>query len=128
MGRTRQKASPTDQHAERIADAIASGNVPSIPPDLDMYLESAPREIFAALEGAARNMPPGRNETLAFGYLFLLLDAVQEVLRQSGELGELEVVAQSWFEDSPEIAQMVSGAGGAKRAKLAAYLLQSVAS
>jgi hypothetical protein len=52
--------------------------------------------------------------------------AVQEVLRQSGDLADLEVVAQSWFEDSPEIAQMVAGARGAKRAKLTAYLLQTV--
>jgi hypothetical protein len=52
--------------------------------------------------------------------------AVQAVLRQSGELVDLEVVAQSWFEDSPEIAEIVSGAPGAKRARLAAYLLQTV--
>jgi hypothetical protein len=42
-------------------------------PDLDLYLESSPREIFVAFEGIARHMPPrGKDETLALGYLFLL--------------------------------------------------------
>jgi hypothetical protein len=54
MGRARRKASPTDEHAGRIADAIATGHPPTILPDLNLYLESSPQEIFAALEGAAR--------------------------------------------------------------------------
>jgi hypothetical protein len=47
-------------------------------------------------------------------------------LRKSGDLADLEAVAQSWFEDGPEIAQAISGARGRNRAKLTTYLLQSV--
>ncbi len=53
-------------------------------------------------------------------------ERVEAVLRKSGELADLEAVAQSWFEDSPEIAQAIAGARDRNRAKLAAYLLQSV--
>ncbi len=52
--------------------------------------------------------------------------AVDTVLRQSGELADLDLVAQSWFEDDPETAQAVAGARGVKPAKLATSLLQSV--
>ena len=52
--------------------------------------------------------------------------AVESVLRKSGELAGLEALTQSWFEDSPDIAQVIAGARGRDRAKLAAYLLQSV--
>jgi hypothetical protein len=48
------------------------------------------------------------------------------VLRKSNELAELEAVAQSWFEDDPQVAQAVEHARGRDRAKLATYLLQSV--
>ena len=48
------------------------------------------------------------------------------VLRKSNELAELEAVAQSWFEDDPQVAQAVERARGRDRAKLADYLLQSV--
>jgi DNA-binding NarL/FixJ family response regulator len=48
------------------------------------------------------------------------------VLRNSNKLAELEAVAQSWFEDDPQVAQAVKSAGGRGRAKLATYLLQSV--
>ena len=48
------------------------------------------------------------------------------VLRESGELPDLEVIAQSWFEDGPDIAQTIRGARGRNRAKLATYLLESV--
>jgi hypothetical protein len=49
-------------------------------PDLDLYLESSPREIFAAFEGAIRHMPPtGSNQTLAFGYLFLLQQLLEHL-------------------------------------------------
>jgi hypothetical protein len=44
----------------------------------------------------------------------------------SNELAELEAVAQSWFEDDPQVAQAVERARGSDRAKLATYLLQSV--
>ena len=51
---------------------------------------------------------------------------IETVLRRSGDLADLEVLAQPWFEDSPEIAQLAAGASGRNRAKLATYLLQSV--
>src|SRR6266581_229421 len=73
MSRAQPKSSPTHQHARSIAAAIAKGRPPALTPDLDLYLESSPREIFVAFEGVARHMPPGGNdETLALGYLFLL--------------------------------------------------------
>ena len=52
--------------------------------------------------------------------------ALASVLRKSNELAELEAVAQSWFEDDPQVAQAVERARGRDRAKLATYLLQSV--
>jgi len=48
------------------------------------------------------------------------------VLRKSNELAELETVAESWFEDDPQVAETVERAHGRGRAKLATYLLQSV--
>lgn len=71
MNRAQPKSSPTDEHARRIAQAIAKGRPP--PFNLDRYCESSPREIFAAFAGASRHMPPaGKDEPLAIGYLFLL--------------------------------------------------------
>jgi hypothetical protein len=52
--------------------------------------------------------------------------ALALVLRNSNELAELEVVAQSWFEDDPQVRQVVQRARGRDRAKLAVFLLQSV--
>jgi hypothetical protein len=52
--------------------------------------------------------------------------ALALVLRKSNELAELHAITQSWFEDDPQVAQAVKGAGGRGRAKLATYLLQSV--
>ena len=87
MGRARAKISPTDQHARRIAVAIAKGRPPPFTPDLELYLESSPHEIFAAFEGAARHMPPaGKDADLAFGYLFLL-QGLLERLRYRTDCG-----------------------------------------
>src|ERR1700674_4465135 len=73
MSRAQPKSSPTDEHARRIARAIAKGRPSPFSPELDRYCDSSPREIFAAFAGAARHMPPtGKDEALAFGYLFLL--------------------------------------------------------
>ena len=73
MSRAQPKFSPTDEHARRIARAIAKGRPPPFSADLDRYCESCPREIFAAFTGAARHMPPaGKDEAHAIGYLFLL--------------------------------------------------------
>ena len=52
--------------------------------------------------------------------------AVETVLRKSGELADLEVVAQSWFEDGPDIAQAIVGTRARNREKVVTYLLQSV--
>jgi hypothetical protein len=73
MSRAQPKSSPTDEHARRIAQAIAKGRPPPFSDALDRYCERSPGEIFAAFAGAARHMPPaGKDEPLAFGYLFLL--------------------------------------------------------
>jgi hypothetical protein len=73
MSRTQQKSTTTDEHARRIAQAIAKGRPPPFNDAFDRYCESSPREIFAAFTGAARHMPPaGQDEPLAIGYLFLL--------------------------------------------------------
>jgi hypothetical protein len=48
------------------------------------------------------------------------------VLRDSGELADLEAIAQSWFEDDPELVQAVERARCRDLAKLATYLLQTV--
>src|SRR5262249_49357039 len=73
MSQTRQKSSPTDEHARRIARAISKGQPPPFSADLDRYCESLPHEIFAAFAGAVWHMPPaGKDEALALGYLFVL--------------------------------------------------------
>ncbi len=73
MGHTQPKSSPTDEHARRIAQAIAKGRPPPFNEALDRYCERSPGEIFAAFAGVARHMPPaGHDESLAIGYLFLL--------------------------------------------------------
>lgn len=73
MSRAQPKSSPTDEHARRIAQAIAKGRPPPFDAAFDRYCESSPREIFAAFTGVARHMPPaGKDESLAIGYLFLL--------------------------------------------------------
>ena len=73
MARPQPKYSPTDEHARRIARAIAKGRPPPFSAELDRYCEASPGEIFTAFAGAARHMPPaGNDEALALGYLFLL--------------------------------------------------------
>jgi hypothetical protein len=52
--------------------------------------------------------------------------AVASMLRRSNEFAELKPLAQSWFEDDPQVAQALERARGRNRAQLAAYLLQSV--
>jgi hypothetical protein len=73
MSRTQPKSSPTDEHARRLARAIAKGRSPPFNDAFDRYCESSPHEIFAAFAGLVRHMPPaGKDEPLAIGYLFLL--------------------------------------------------------
>jgi hypothetical protein len=84
MNRLQPKSSPTDQHARRIAAAIAKGRRPTPTPDLHLFFESSPHEIFTALDGLARNMPPaGKDVGLAHGYLFLLQGLLEHVRYRS---------------------------------------------
>ena len=79
MGRAQPKSSPTDKLARRIAVALVN-DAPALTPDLDLYLDSSPHEIFAAFAGAALNMPPrGKDEALAHGYLFLLQNLLERL-------------------------------------------------
>ena len=48
MSRAQPKSLPTDEHARRIARAIAKGRPPPFSADIDRYCESCPHEIFAA--------------------------------------------------------------------------------
>jgi hypothetical protein len=69
----RPKLSETDRHARSFARAIARQHPLKMSHDLDRYYHESPREIFAAFDGAAANMPPtGKDEALASGYLFVL--------------------------------------------------------
>jgi hypothetical protein len=52
--------------------------------------------------------------------------ALASVLRESGDLTDIELIAQSWFEDDPEVRRALGRAGRGSRAKLANYLLQSI--
>jgi hypothetical protein len=73
MSRTQPNSSPTDEHARRVAQAIAKGRPPPFNDAFERYCESSPHEIFAAFAGLVRHMPPaGKDEPLAIGYLFLL--------------------------------------------------------
>jgi hypothetical protein len=90
MGRAHSKLSLTDHYARHLAVALAKGQPPVRSPDLDHYLQSSPREIFAAFAGAACHMPPaGVNEALAFGYLFLL-QGLLEHLRYRTDSGHAD--------------------------------------
>ena len=72
--------SETHRHARNCARAIAKGQPLRISPDLERYFHESPREIFAAFAGVAGNMAPaGKDETLAFGYLFVLQGLLQEL-------------------------------------------------
>jgi len=51
--------------------------------------------------------------------------ATAAMLRQSGELADLERLEQSWFEDDPQVRQIVARGGTRGREKLISYLLQS---
>jgi hypothetical protein len=90
MARAQPRYSPTDEHARRIARAIAKGRPPPFSAELDRYCENSSGEIFAAFAGAARHMPPaGNDEALAVGYLFLL-QRLLEFLRYRTDSGYAE--------------------------------------
>lgn len=75
-GTSRPKISETHRHARSCARAIAKGQSVRISHDLERYFHESSREIFAAFDGVADNMPPaGKDDALAFGYLFVLQGA-----------------------------------------------------
>jgi hypothetical protein len=120
------KTSPTDQHARRIAVAIAKGRPPAFTPDLDLYLDSSPHEVFAAFKRAACHMPPaGKDEALAFGYLFLL-QGLLERLRYRAERGYADAAGLIAKFQAEAAAQAAAGhIDGRMLAYVAAALQQS---
>ena len=78
--------------------------------------QPAPIAFGEALAGLIAEVPKAMYESAALA----------SVLQKSNELPELEAVAQSWFEDDPQVAQAVERSRGRGRAKLATFLLQSV--
>ena len=123
-GKVRLKASPTDRHARKIAAAIATGRPPSFTPELELYFESSPLEIFGALEGAARHMPPaGKDEALAFGYLFVL-QGLLEHLRYRADRGYADAAALIADFQAAVAAQANAGHIGGHMLAFAAGALQ----
>jgi hypothetical protein len=109
MSRTKPKSSPTDEHARRIAQAIAKGRPPPFNDAFDRYCESSPREIFAAFTGAACHMPPaGRDEPLAIGYLFLL-QRLLEHLRYRTDRGYVDAAKLIADFQADVVAQVEAG-------------------
>jgi hypothetical protein len=109
MGNPQPKHSPTDEHARRIARAIAQGRPPPFRADLDRYCEASPGEIFAAFTGAARHMPPvGKDEALALGYLFLL-QRLLEFLRYRTDSGYAEAAKLIADFQSDVVARVEAG-------------------
>ena len=68
-----------------------------------------------ALSGMVADLPKAMQDS----------KAVAAVLRRSDQLAGLEVIELSWFEEDPELAEMVARGRGRARPKLASYLLQS---
>lgn len=86
MSRT-PKRTQTDEHARRIARAFAKGRPPPFTPELEQYLESEPREVFAAFAGLARHLPrEDEDESLAVGYV-VVLQRLLETLRYRADRG-----------------------------------------
>src|SRR5262249_45556746 len=50
---------------------------------------------------------------------------LRTVLRKSGELADLDLIEESWFEDDPQVAAAVESSKGCHAAKLAKFLLQT---
>src|SRR5713101_1125038 len=109
MSRAQPKSAPTDEHARRIARAIAKGRPPPFDAALDRYCESSPREIFTAFAGAARHMPPGgEDEPLAIGYLFLL-QRLLEHLRYRTDQGYVDAAKLIADFQADVVAQVEAG-------------------
>lgn len=87
MPKAPAKSSPLDQHAKKIAAAIAKRGMPAFTPAIVQFVESQPTEIFAAFDGVVRHLPPeGDDEALALAYL-ALLQAMLEQLRYHADRG-----------------------------------------
>jgi hypothetical protein len=109
MSRAQPKSSPTDEHARRIAQAIAKGRPPPFNDAFDRYCESSPREIFAAFAGLARHMPPaGKDKSLAIGYLFLL-ERLLEHLRYRTDRGYADAARLIADFQADVVAQVEAG-------------------
>jgi hypothetical protein len=107
--------------AHHLALGLAEGEVP--PPGLLQVAETiggvdwqpARLSITEAIAGLIADAPQSLRKPAA----------VATALHRSDELADLQVVAQSWFEDDPQIAQAVARTGGRERRKLADYLLHT---
>jgi len=109
MSRAQPKSSPTDEHARRIAQAIAKGRPPPFNDAFDRYCESSPHEIFAAFAGLVRHMPPaGKDEPLAIGYLFLL-QRLLEHLRYRTDRGYVDAAELISDFQADVVAQVEAG-------------------
>jgi hypothetical protein len=109
MSRAQQKPTTTDEHARRIAQAIARGRPPPFNDAFDRFCESSPREIFAAFAGLARHMPPaGKDEPLAIGYLFLL-QRLLEHLRYRTDRGYVDAAKLISDFQADVVAQVEAG-------------------
>jgi hypothetical protein len=126
MSRTQPKSSPTDEHARRIAQAIAKGRPPPFNDAFERYCDSSAPEIFAAFAGAARHMPPaGQDEPLAIGYLFLL-QRLLEQLRYRTDRGYADAAKLIADFQADVVAQVEAGnVDGRMLAFVAAALHQS---
>src|SRR6476620_1026800 len=126
MSRTQQKYTTTDEHARRIAQAIAKGRPPPFNDAFDRDCESSAPEIFAAFAGAARHMPPaGQDEPLAIGYLFLL-QRLLEQLRYRTDRGYADAAKLIADFQADVVAQVEAGnVDGRMLAFVAAALHQS---
>jgi hypothetical protein len=107
--------------ADQLAFGLATGEVP--PPGLLQVAETiggvdwqpARLSITEAIAGLIAEAPKSLRKPAA----------VATTLRRSDELVDLQVVAQSWFEDDPQIAQAVERTGRRERRKLADHLLHA---
>jgi hypothetical protein len=108
--------------AEHLARGIAKGEVPPLGL-LDVAetiggadWQPARKDFRKALARLVAEIPKAMREP----------GALASMLRKSDERPDLEVIAEAWFEDDPEVAKAVARAGSRDRKKLVSYLLQSV--
>jgi hypothetical protein len=108
--------------AHHLALTIEKGDVP--PPGLLQVAEIIgsdgwpPKrtDFAAALAALIAEVPEAMREPAAYA----------SVLRRSGELADIEVIEDSWFDDDPQVAEAVARGRGSNREKMTSYLLQTV--